>query len=162
MMLAASTSPRTCAYRLFQLEVWLAGSVGGRTELGKLMPPIVFPMKYCKVFCELSWPSSRWKYAQVWLKEPPKRNKCFFHSQLASSRRPKPWEFHRRVREFCVSMFTGTRALRVSPPGTKAAGVIAGNWGKGGKATHCHQSLSPLTWMSLVILGVTMAVKPVT
>src|SRR5712692_1279233 len=127
MMLAASTSPRTCAYRLFQLEVWLEGRVGGRTELGKLMPPIVFPMKYCKVFCELSWPSSRWKYAQVWLKEPPNRNKCFPRSQLTSSFSATPWEFQSRFREPCVSMFTGTRALTVSPPGTKAADVLPGN-----------------------------------
>ena len=60
-MVAASTRPRTCAYRLFQLPFWLDGrqfvevevaQEEGRTEEGKVSPPIVLPMKYCKVFCE--------------------------------------------------------------------------------------------------------------
>src|SRR5438034_1954458 len=92
-------------------------------------PPrlLTVPMKYCRVFWLFCCPSSRWKYAHVCLSEPPKRSRCFPTIQLASSRRSKPWEFHMRVRDPWVSMFTGTNCVfTLSPPGTNAAGVIEG------------------------------------
>ena len=74
-MVTPSTMPSTSAYKPFQVEFWLLGKqfvvteaehAGGRAELGKLIPPrLVLPMKYCNVFCEFCWPSSRTKSAQV-------------------------------------------------------------------------------------------------
>src|SRR5437016_7548058 len=70
-MVTPSTMPSTSAYKPFQVEFWLLGKqfvvteaehAGGRAELGKLIPPrLVLPMKYCNVFCEFCWPSSRTK-----------------------------------------------------------------------------------------------------
>src|SRR5437763_9309145 len=82
-------------------------------------------------------------------------------THVTSSRTDKPCEFQRRVRAPWVSMFTGTRALTVSPPGTRAAGVPE-TCGNGGSEFHCHQSRSQLKCTSLVKEGVGMAVSPVT
>src|SRR2546425_12642036 len=66
-----------------------------------------------------------------------------------------------RVREFWVSMFKGTRAFTVSPPGTRAAEIPA-TCGNGGKEDHSHQSRNQLKCKSLVTLGVILAARPVT
>src|SRR2546429_6002758 len=60
-------------------------------------------------------------------------------THVTSSRTDRPCEFQRRVRAPWVSMFTGTRALTVSPPGTRAAGVPA-TPGNRGRELHSHQS----------------------